>query len=891
MGQSDNIGPPNSILRFLRLFVKRSYLEEIEGDMEEIFQDNLKIHSKAKAGRLYMWETLKLLRPMIIKRIKVNFRPNHYGMFKNHVKISLRGLRKNSLFSGINITGLAISMAVGVLMILFLSELYSFDDFHVQKDNIYRVTSSKTMFGRERNLATASMYIGNEIKDQASGVEQVAIVRGGLTADLKTEEGGVNLNGFYASPSFFNVFSFKLKEGNQRTALDDPNSIVLTESSSKMLFGNENPMGKPLRMEVGPGPNNTIDGTVTGILQDPPLNSHMRFEVLLSLNTLDAMSISGTDQEQDFRTDPQDISLNYIYLVLNEAVQKEQVEKVIANIMNDYNSQTETSITHLLQPLDSFVTSKSSLLENLPGPSFPQKRIFLMVGLTFIVILSACFNYTNLSLARALKRSKEIGIRKVIGASRFQVFGQFIVEAVILALAALIIGLGLFFLIRPEFLNLPNPAARGHQMFSLDMDYIHLLYFMLFAIIIGSVAGFVPAYILSKLKANIIFNDAGKIKIFARTDLRRVLMVFQFIMSIGLIMFAVLVHKQYKFAVDYDLGYNTQKIVNVNIKGDYIDLLEEEYAKIPEVEETSKSSMILGIGGATMGMAESEGRNNSIRFLVNQIDEKYLTMHEFEIVAGTGFLNVLKGGETPENIIVNEEFLKRLDLGSPQNAIGKNIWYNNNRLRILGVIKNFVNMSLTMNLEKAFAFVQPSNTNGYATLGVKLKGNDLIATMEKLKKGYNGLDPVHPFEAAFYDSKIAQTYQQHKATYSIITFLAILAILISTLGLMGMAVFTTESRKKEIGIRKVMGAGVGNLALLLSRGYFVMIMVAGLIAVPSTLYLVNKFVLDEFLYRTKFGMPEVLSGFLIVTVISALTIGRQIIMATVRNPADTLRTE
>jgi ABC-type antimicrobial peptide transport system permease subunit len=889
MGQSNNIGPSKYVLRVLRFFVKRNYIEEIEGDMEEIFQDNIKTYSKAKARRLYTWETLKLLRPSIMKKIKVNSRPNHYGMFKNHLKTSLRSLRKNTLFSGINITGLAISMAVGTLMILLLSELDSFDDFHVNKDNIYRVTSSKTMFGRERNLATASMFIANELDEKASGVEQVAIVRGGLTADIKTEEGGININGFYTSPSFFDVFSFALKEGNQQSALADPNSIVLTESTSKMLFGKENPMGKPLRMEAGAGQNNPINGIVTGIMENPPLNSHMRFEMLVSLNTLDTASISGL--EQDFRTDPQDISLNYIYLVLNDAVQKEQVEGVLANIMNDFNSQAETPITHLLQPLDSFVTSKSSLLENLPGPSFPQSRIFLMIGLTIIVLLSACFNYTNLSLARALRRSKEIGIRKVIGASRFQVFGQFVVEAVILALVALIIGLGLFFLIRPEFLDLPNPAARGHQMFSLDMDYVHLFYFMVFAIVTGCIAGFLPAFILSKLKANVIFNDASKAKIFSGTDLRRILMVFQFIMSISLIMCAVLVHKQYRFAVDYDLGYNTEQIVNITIKGSYIGLLESEYAKIPEVRETSKSSMVLGIGGATMGLAESVDRTSSIRFLVNSVDEKYLDMHEFEILAGTVFPDDLKEGENPEHIIVNEEFLKSLDLGSPKDAIGKNIWYNNNRLRILGVVKNFVNMSLTMNLERAFAFVQPANSQRYTTLGIKLNGTDLIASMEKLEKSYIGIDPVHPFEAAFYDSKIAETYQQHKATYCIISFLAMLAILISTLGLMGMAIFTTESRKKEIGIRKVMGAGIGNLALLLSRSYFVMIIIAGSIAIPFTLYMVNKIVLNEFLYRTKLGIPEVLSGFLIVTVISAITIGRQIIMATVRNPADTLRTE
>ncbi len=821
----------------------------------------------------------------------MNLVPNHYGMFRNHVKVSLRGLRKNTLFSGINILGLTISMAVGILMILLLSEISSFDDFHDKKDNIYRVTSSRNMFGRERKLATASIFIANELDEKASGVEEIAIVRDGLTANIKTAEGGIDLKGFYSSPSFFDVFSFRLKEGNPRTALTGPNSIVLTESALRRIFGQGNPMGRTVSMLTGPDLNDTINGTVTGIMEDPPLNSHMRFEMLVSLNTLKSGPAPPSRRASDFWTDPQNISLNYVYLVLGEAVKKEQVEKVLANVMEGINSTTEDPITHMLQPLDSFVTGESSLLENLPGPSFPQNRIFLMALLTFIVLLSACFNYTNLSLARALRRSKEIGIRKVIGASRLQVFGQFVVEAVLLALIALILGLGLFFLIKPEFLALPNPAARGYRMFSLDMEYIHLLYFVAFAIVTGCIAGFLPAAILSKLNANIIFKDAGKIKVFSGTDLRRVLMVFQFILSIGLIMCAVLVHKQYRFAVDYDLGYDTEQIVNVNIKGDYIDLLESEYGKIPEVERISKSSMVLGTGGATMGLAESVDRNSSIRFLVNEIDKNYLDMHKFEILAGTGFPDDLREGEDREHIIVNEEFLKGLDLGPPQEAIGKNIWYNGDRLGILGVVKNFVNMSLTMDLEKAFAFVRPTASERYAILGVKLNGKDLTASMEKLKNGYLKFDPIHPFEASFYDSKIEETYQQHKATYTIISFLAILAISISTLGLMGMAVFTVESRKKEIGIRKVLGASIGNLTLLLSRGYFNVILLAGLIAIPISLYVVDRFVLNEFLYRTTIGAAEVLSGFLIVFVISALTVGRQIIIATIRNPADTLRTE
>ena len=891
MNKPNGIEPPKWPLKFLRFFVKKEYLEEIEGDMEEVFQDNIEQLSYNQAKRIYTWEMLMLLRPIMMKDPQGGYQLNHYDMFKNYLKTSLRSLKNNSLFSSINIVGLAISMSVGILIIILLSELYSFDNFHAQKDYIYRVTSSKTMHDRKHNLATASVYIGNEIEQQVPGVEKVLILRQGMSADLKTETDIINITGFYTSASFFDVFSFKLKKGNPRTALSGPNAIVLTESASKKIFGYEGPIGKSLNIEDNNGDqNNIINGIVTGVVEDPPINSHIQFEVLVSLKTLDK-PLPESGWRGDFKTDPNDLWSSYVYLVLKEHTTKEEVEYAMAKIMADHNAKVQDTIIHLLQPLDSFVTTTSNLLQNLPGPSFEKRKIYAMIGLTLIVLLSACFNYTNLSLARALRRSKEIGIRKVTGASRFQVFTQFMLEAVILALIALVVGLGLFYLIKPEFLNLPNPTARGHQMFLLDINYFQLLYLLLFAIVVGCIAGCLPAVFLSKLKTQVVFNDAGNVKMFSGINLRRLLIVFQFTMSIGLITCTVLVHKQYKFTLNYDLGYTTENIVNINIKGDYIDLLENEYAKMPEVLKTSKSSMVLGVGGATMGFVESEGRGNSIRILVNEIDEKYLDMHEFELLAGSGFMIPLKEGENQKYIVVNEEFLKGLNLGSPEEAIGKIVWHNNNKLSILGVVRDFVNMSLTMNLERSFAFVQTDRTTRYQVLGVKVKSDNLLASMKKLEDIYKEVDPYHPFLATFYDDKIAETYQQYKATYAIISFLAFLAISISTLGLLGMVVFTTESRMKEISIRKVLGARVRNLMLLLSRDFLVMIVLAGLVAIPITLFTVENMILNEFLYKVEMGLIEILSGFTIVMVIGALTIGWQIHAAAVRNPADTLRNE
>jgi len=287
----------------------------------------------------------------------------------------------------------------------------------------------------------------------------------------------------------------------------------------------------------------------------------------------------------------------------------------------------------------------------------------------------------------------------------------------------------------------------------------------------------------------------------------------------------------------------------------------------------------------------SVDRSDTIMFSCSYIDSKYLRMHGFELIAGTGF-TPLTEGKSQSNIIVNEGFLKDLELGSPEEAIGKQIWYFNGevKLEVQGVVRDFISMSLEAEAPKAFGFLNGAG-DGYGILGVKIAGNDLLATMEKLEKSYKVLDPVHPFEATFYDDQIAKTYADSKTTYVIVSFLAFLAISISTLGLLGMAVFSIETRMKEISIRKVLGAGIRNLMLLLSRSFLVMITIAATIAIPVTRYIVDDVILNQFLYRTEIGLMEMLSGLVIVLLIGVLTVGWQVRKAAVQNPADLLRDE
>lgn len=874
--------PPQWTDKLLSWFCKDEVLENIQGDLHEIYRKRADVFGRRRANLLFVRDVFSLLRPRLIKKLGSGYHLNQYGVYQNYFKTSVRSIKHNALFSGINVVGLAISMSVGILMIVLLSELHSFDDFHEKKDRIYRVTTSRKALlqGEAEYYASAPGWIADQIESQIPSVEQVLVLEREMTADLKSGNKGIAVKGYYATTSFFDVLSFKLKRGNPHTALQDPGAIVLTESAAKRLFGDSDPMDKTITVDGNP---DFRIGKITGIVEDLPINSHLDFEVLVSMKT---MENSLDPRRRNFRKNPGMYAQSYVYLVLTEGANVAGIESTMATMMAGHNSRSAPNRLSL-QPMEEFVTRDAGLQ---PGPTFSKQKIDVMIGLTLIVLLSACFNYTNLSLVRALRRSKEISIRKITGATRLQIFSQFITEALLLSLIALIVGVGLFFLIRPEFLSLRNLTAGGRAMFLLDITPIHLFYFFLFALVIGCLAGFFPALFLSKLKASALFNDASKIKIFSGVSVRQTLITCQIALSIGLIMCAAMVHKQYKYVLNYDLGYETENIVNIKIQGNYIGALENEYAKLPEVVETSRSSLALGTRMMIPADAMSADRSDTILFSSSYIDSKYLRMHGFELIAGTGF-TPLTEGENQSSIIVNEGFLKALNLGAPQEAIGKEIWYFDEvKLKIQGVVKDFISKSLDAEAPEAFGFLN-GVYDEHGILGVKISSNDLLATMEKLEKKHKELDPVHPFEATFYDDLIARTYETSKTTYTITSFLALLAISISTLGLLGMAVFTIETRMKEMCIRKVLGSGVRNLSLLLSRSLLLMITIAATIAIPVTFYIVDDLILNDFLYKAEIGLMETFSGLAIVLLIGVLTVGWQVRTAAFQNPADLLREE
>ncbi len=888
---------PRAAERLIRSICKSDYTEEIIGDLYE-YHDEITGKPRWKRGVYFWFHVFNFIKPWSIKSFEGTQNLNHYGMFKNYFKTSYRSLRKNALFSFINVVGLAISMSIGILMILVISELNSFDSMHTKADRIYRVAGNKFMYGQEIDIPMASHYIGLEMEHQTPGIEEVLIMRDGVDVDLRTEAGAINIKGFYTTESFFDIFSFELLKGNPETALLEPNGVVLTQSTARKIFGDKDPLGEPLEMEsTGGWQVRNIVGIVTGVMADLPSNSHLQFEVLVSMETYDQPAISGTGWHKGYKS-VHFWKSTHVYVLLDKETTPLAIENSMAEILRDYNAEQEHPVTYTLQSMKDFVTSDK--LGNRVGPRFSRKQLGIMIGLTIVVLISACFNYTNLSLARALRRAKEVGIRKVSGARRHQVFTQFIVESILLSLISLILAIGLFLLIKPAFINLPNPASSGHDMFLLNIGALQIVYFVTFAIVLGVIAGILPSVFLSKLNTTIVLKDAGTIKPLAGISLRRILTVLQFALSIGLIMSAVMVNKQYQFAVNFDMGFNTERIINIKVKGDYASKLEATLQRIPEVEQTSISLMTMATGQAELARVESEDKEHKGRIFWNSIDEKYLSMHNFELVAGRGFESPLQGQTLGNQVILNEHILQSLQLGSPEEAIGKFITihgYARGKYQVIGVVENFVNTSLNAGhdsdimKEKNFGFIQgmPGFSNGQ--IGVKFRSDNLVDLVQKLETAYLEFDQKHPFEAEFYNDQIAETYRAQKTTVTLISFLAFLAISISMLGLLGMAVYITESKMKEISIRKVLGAGFVNLMTLLSRGFAFMIIIAAFIAIPITKYILDDKILGQFNYRPETNLMDLLSGFLIVLLIGFFTVTWQIRQAAIRNPSDLLRNE
>jgi putative ABC transport system permease protein len=882
MKQEKEPSPPKWAESFLAWYCRPELLEDLQGDLNEYFHRNAEAKGLRQAKLIYIIDVLKFLRIYTIQKPEFLNLVIQWIMLGSYIKTSGRTMVRNKLFSAINIIGLAISMSVGLMLIAFVAELKSYDTFHKNYNRIYRVMNSYQRPGEDVSYyASTSVLAGKKIKESVPGIESVAVIRSNFNRDLHAGDKTIPLEGIWSNESFFSIFSFEVLSGNASVALNDLNSVVLTESSAKKLFGHADVAGKQVLVD-------TLNYTITAVIKDPPMNSHLRFDMIGSLITLETKRLEDPKTnwlKWDFMWQ------NYVYFTVPENQDMESINKGFALISEEENkkkkNESESIINIHMQPLSSVVFG--SELSNEIGPNFPKRLLWILSGLAFIVIISACFNYTNLSIARALRRTREVGIRKVVGATKRQVFNQFIFEAVIISMISLALSLLIFLVIRPGFLSMDKVFS---ETVSLQPTLSIYLYFIALALGVGLLAGFMPAVFFSKLNTAKVLKDVSSILLFKRVNLRKMLIVFQYTLSLAFIVSVSIGYRQYQYSIAFDLGLTTENILNVNLQGNKSDLVIKELAELPEITQISKSMFVNSVGMQWSGNVKHDNPQDSSILYYNYVDENFISVHDLTLLAGDNFKKSPSGKVDDAGVIINQKLLKWMNLKDPRDAIGSEITLDGNKVKVIGVIKDFHHSTINNPVDNfALRYFGDLPASWGGVLNLKVQSEDVPSMMTKIDYAWKNVDPVHPLEAQFYDEKIKDAYDELSAMIRIVGFLAFLAISIASMGLLGMVVFTTETRLKEIGIRKVLGASEGNLILMMSRSFLFLLALASAIAIPSAYFLFDQLIFERISYRAPLGIVDLFAGTFMVLSIAVIAISSQTLKVARINPATTLRSE
>lgn len=858
---------PKRYQNFLRWFCHGDYLEELEGDLVEQFEHNVETHNLHFAKQAYKKEVLKMIRPSVMRKWRITSDMFSPAMLRNHGKIALRNIYRHKVFSFLNVAGLAIGMTMGLLIISMITDLLRFDRFHTDADAIYRVISNAHIDNRRiDHLATTAMPLAPSLAGMA-GIDEVVRVRRFFAADASIDGKILPLRGHLVDQSFLEVFSFDLVEGDPGSALQQPNAIVITQSAAEKFFQGKDPMGRVLKM----GPFG--DFHITGVLEDVPLHSHMQFDVLGSFSSVSQLEKRGVIESS--LTSWDDLYTNYIYLKLAESQNPAGIEGQLTQIAQaQYARFDNLDVAFSLQPILSIVSGLE--LSNKIGPTMPRIALIILSTIALLILLSACFNYTNLSIARSLRRSTEIGVRKVVGATKRSIVFQFLLEAVFIALIALVVGVLLFYLIRPGFFsNFPRA-----EQFSLELTPRLVGSFIVFAVMSGLIAGVVPSLFLSRIAPVLVLKNMTSDRVTRRFTLRKVLITFQFALSIIFIVGASIAFKQYKFTLNKDLGFDQENILNLAIFETDPTVLTNEFSKLPEVTEISFSSLVAGTGSTAASWVTPEGDGDSVVAYYISSSNSYLENHHIPLLAGQAF----RASSNTNEIIINETFAARMQW-SFADALERSVHFNDDLYRITGVVKDFNYTHLEEPIEPFFFIQQP---DWYTMANLKIASADIGHTMQRLERIWLGMEPNHAMQATFLEDEINRSYNFLKEATTLFGFLAFIAISIACLGMLGMAMYTAETKAREVSIRKVFGASVWNIFHALSSRFYRLILIAALIALPLVYLLFDKVILANFAFRIRIGPIEMLSGLILVLLLGMLSIGSQTWRAARLNPSDTL---
>lgn len=818
-------------------------------------------------------------------------------MIKNYFKIAWRNLVKNKVFSFINILGLTVGITSCMLITLYILNEISYDRYQKNGNNIYQLGTTFIQQGKEMNLPTTPAPMAHAMQMDFPEIEMNTRMMG-LFAEDKTlmqynDKNGESKSfyetkGYLADSTFFRMFTYKFIEGNAATALNNPNSIVLSEEIAQKIFGGQQALNKVIH--ISSSSNGDYDFMVTGVFRPNTRPSHIDARFFLSMK--------GGNIDQYIARNGNSFATNnmfFTYLLLKPGSDTKNLLAKFPAFIDKYAGKDLKAMgfgkkQFLIALKDIHLRSG---MNNDVSPSGSMPYLYILGSIALFILLIACINFMNLSTARSSKRSAEVGIRKVLGAEKGALVKQFLGESVFMSLIAFVFAFLITVFLLPSF-----SSVSGKNLFlSFPGDLPIIVSFFLLSIFTGLFAGSYPAFYLSAFKPIKVIKGKFSNSL-AAVSLRKGLVVFQFVISVVLIIASVVISKQMKYLRSADLGFDKERQIIIPLRSGTAKNMFSSFKN-----ELTPNSQIMSVGGSLYNPGifnpsdnllykEGQSMNDAKRTRTNQVDAGYLKTLNMKPVAGRLFSEEFPG-DTNYRIILNECAVKEIGFKSPQDAVNKKVYFDYQGTQygweIIGVVKDFHFEDMHQPITP-YSYQLNSKNNEFNYLLVHAKPGDMSTLLTLIEKSWHKLNPGEPFEYSFLDDDFQKNYLAENRLSSIVSYFTLIAIIICCLGLFGLATFSAEQRIKEIGVRKVLGASVTGIVALLSKDFLKLVLIAIVIASPIAWYIMHKW-LQDFAYRINIEWWIFLLAGIIATVIAFLTISYQAIKTANSNPVKSLRTE
>ena len=883
------VRPPQRITRFLESVCPEYLFEGIIGDLEEQFYDDLETFGEKKAKRRYWWNTARFVRPEILLRNNSKFSIINTIMISNYIKTAGRNMAKRKMFSFINAFGLCIGIAFCILIFLFIKDEQSFDKFHANSHKIYRVEekSYDTWDPNPEEPYNYSAYIqtglGPVLKEEVPQVQYAARFNPHGNAIVANGEKVFTENIAYTDPDFFKMFSFRVIAGNADQLLTEKYQVVLTPAMAEKYFDSQDVLGKTLKIDIM-GEN---EYTIAGIVEEAPANSSLEYDIIVPQTVRPYYDENlvrwGNFNTPTFVQFVDDFNMDDIKENLSKVVDKYMTKSLEERRQRVEIPEGATVFEYQLTALEDMHLDTQVTWNRSSDPKYS----FILGGIAILILIIACINYVSLSLTASAARKKEVGVRMSVGAQRGQLVNQFAFESVILAFISMIIGLVMMAIFLPAFNEFTNKDI------SIDLTTMTQIagIGILLAIVIGLISGFYPAFYLSSVKPTQVLKGGFTTKM--KAGFTKPLVILQFALSAFLIISSVIMYQQMEYVTTKDLGYDQEQIIVVPTQMGW----SEESNKAVERMRTrlAQESFVSGVAGTSLSFNQGWSRNGyqidgeQKSAYVFAVDPHYIELLDIEMAAGRNFL--IDGVNDSTDIIVNEALVADMGWEKPLEEY-LNWWEDSASLgsKVVGVVKDYHFLSLEQSIEPMFLSINKEQVGYLMQMLIKIKPGELTNAVDKLQTIWYELSPDKPFDYTFLDEDVARQYAVHKRWMSIMGLSTLFAILISCLGLFGLAGINAINRTKEMGIRKVFGAEVMNIFVLLNRQYIWLAVIAFAIASPLSWYAMNIW-LEDFEYGIEISWPIFAISMGMGLFIALVTVSYHAVKSAYLSPAETLKYE